>query len=122
MPLVRFQRSPHARGEPARRFEHAAYLGETFQPVRQELQALLAQAEIEDARRKRHLESARTMPLVRYLHAARHLARDFDTARVDVEADHFSRDSNVRCSHARGDTGAAGDIEKLLAGPWPCMV
>ena len=95
------------------RLEHALHLAQCALPVGEELEAHLAEHDVERHGPERERFGARLVPLDRT--AAGRVASDLEHARVDVDAD----DGVIADSFGGEpghDTCAAGDVEHLLAG------
>jgi hypothetical protein len=107
--------APDVRREAPARGEHAADLGERGGPVREELQALLAQHEIEAAVRVGQRLGVAFAPVDGEPLVPALLARDGEHRRVQVDAEHGACRAQLRRDAPRDHAGAAGQVEDALA-------
>jgi hypothetical protein len=109
-------------GAPARdpeasaRAEDPSHLAKGLEAIREELEALLTEDEIKDARSERQLQSPRLEPC--HVRVGHHCAPDGQHGRVNIEADCTSPGGHALGHQTRDRAGSAGHVQGPIAAAW----
>ncbi len=97
--------------DPSTIVEHASDLAQRGNPIREELQALLDQRQVERGVRKRQRGGVAFTPLDFNTLPCRSSTGNRDHGRTDINSDHGCLTGELVGHHSRHDPGPAGDIE-----------